>query len=384
MILKNKLSLFGFLLILLSCSERPSFEQDIFLEISDRKKFHIGESGLVPDFFRSVSLDSSQSKGVIFNDVVHSLDSIFISQDSAWIKEGDFIHMEGPEGVGTIFSFFTAENHVIFMNAQQFFRKEKISGTVQSKFMHEYGVFGNLKYPGISVNSTSFSPEFNAYDKKTDTGYLIYVEDNRISVMGYKPGLDSMFILPINLDSANFFNLRFKVRTGGLTLLGDDQPQLSIVDSKLIVSYPSFSDFLVYDLESGNHQIFTSNSDSFPLKRNPPKHFGNESVDVDSFELLKLWNKEVRFGPISYLKDHNKFIRFVKGEYAGEEQANAPIFLEVFSDSFEKLKEFDLSSLNSDLRPQYLNTPYGLMLRAKTQPEEDVMYYYYLNLHHSK
>lgn len=79
--LRTRLSIFGFSLILISCSEKPSSEQDIFLPISERKKFVLGESGLVPEHLGSVSLDPTRTKGVIWNEIVHSLDSIFTSLD---------------------------------------------------------------------------------------------------------------------------------------------------------------------------------------------------------------------------------------------------------------------------------------------------------------
>jgi hypothetical protein len=210
------------------------------------------------------------------------------------------------------------------------------------------------------------------------------VAENQISVIGYDIVLDSMFILPVNLDSSNFFKLRFLVRTQNLILGADDIPHLAVIDDKLIISYPSFNDILVYDLVSKTQEVFTSTSYSFPSKRNPPNDFGNNIVDVDSFELLKLWGKEVRFGPITYLEKLEKYVRFVKGEYQGEEQIHAPLFLEIFDRDFRKVAEFELAEKNQDLRPQYLNTPYGLMVRAKDQPKEDVMYFYYLNISQSK
>jgi hypothetical protein len=122
-ILKQSIKFLLTIAFLWSCSEEKSdLGQDIFLEISERKEFKIGDSGLVPELFNSVSLNESKTKGLIFNEVVHSLDSIFLSTDSAWVTEGEFLEMEGPYGVGTVFSFFNHGNHRIFMNSQEFFR----------------------------------------------------------------------------------------------------------------------------------------------------------------------------------------------------------------------------------------------------------------------
>ncbi len=348
------------------------------MQISGRKKLHIGESGLVPDRLGLVSLDASKSKGVIFNQVVHSLDSIFLSADSAWVKAGDFMETEGPYGVGTVFSFFAGEEHIVYMNSQEFFKQHIDTKEVSRKLMHGYGVFGDLEYPAISVPN---SPEFTAMDARTNTAYFVYVNDNGVSVIGYNPAVDSMEVIPIPLDSANFFSLRFEVRIKGLTLSGNDEPQLSVVGSRLIVSYPSFSDIFVYDLQSGSRQTYTPTSNSFPSRKKLPQNYANE---VDSFELLdeleKSWRSQVRYGTMVYLEGLEKFVRLVKGEGGTE----PPYFMEVFDSDFKKSNEFNLTEMNPDLSGSYLNTKYGLMFRAKDQPREDVMYYYNLTIRSSK
>lgn|GEM_PF-2287714 len=52
----------------------------------------------------------------------------------------------------------------------------------------------------------------------------------------------------------------------------------------------------------------------------------------------------------------------MKRAYTDEDQVNAPRFLEVFDKDFKKVKEFDLTSYNSDLSFQYLDTGFGIML----------------------
>lgn len=363
---------------LYSCTENEAFEQEIFLNISEKKKFHIGEARLVPERFSSIFLDSSRIEGVIFNEIVHSLDSVFLSADSIWVKNGEFLEAEGPYGVGTVFSFFASESHIVYLNSQELFRQNKKTKEVSRKLLQEYGIFGDLDYPSISVN---ISPEFTAFDKKTDTAYFIYVNNNRISTIGYNTTADSMYILPIPLDSANFFNLRFEVKFKGLTLGGGDDPQLSVVGSKLIVSYPTFSDILVYDLHTLTYQVFTSTSDFYASRKKRPQNYSDE---VDSGELLdelfNFWNNQVRYGPITYLKDQDKYVRTIRGE----KQEDRSAFLEVFDSNFKKLNEWDLTHIEPDISSSYLNTKYGLMFRAKDQSEEEVMYYYYVNLAESK
>jgi hypothetical protein len=365
------------LVILVSCSGRKTYEQSFLLEISERKKFLIGESGLTPEPLFFVSLDSSRGKGVIFNKNVHSLDSIYLSADSAWVREGAFLENDGPFGIGTVFSFFATPSHVVYMNPQEFFSQDRVTKEVSRKFMHEYGIFGKMKYPAIAVPTSAVGHEFNGLDRASGVGYFVFENGRQISVMGYDTRLDSMFFLPVGLDSVTYFKSRFRVKSENLTLGTNDEPRLSVVGDLLIVSYPSFSDILVYDLKSGTQQVHTSTSNSFPPRRIRPENYSDE---VDSFERLfdleDAWEEQVCFGVVGYLENLGKYIRLVKGE-GGKE---ASYFLEIFDQDFQKRDEFDLTKMNPDLSGHYLNTKYGLMFRAQDQPEEDVMYYYDINL----
>jgi hypothetical protein len=80
------------------------------------------------------------------------------------------------------------------------------------------------------------------------------------------------------------------------------------------------------------------------------------------------------------LEDQNVYVRVVKGE--GLE--DAPLFLEVFDSDFSKVNELNLSLINQDLSTTFVKTGHGLLFRAKDQPVEDVMYYYYVNLKEEK
>jgi len=381
MILKSKLSCLWFLIFfgLLSCSEKSIIDRGYFLDVSDQKEFFIGEGGLTNEGYHMVFLDSFGTQGTIYNPIAHSLDSIFISPDSAWSKDGDIMDIEGPYGVGTVFSFFSTLDFNLLINSQEFFRQDIKTKEVSRKFLHEYGVFGDLEYPAIAVSTST--REFTGLDKRTNTGYFIYDHKNRISVIGYNVDEDSMFVMPVKLDSASFFNRRFKVKSKNLIMGGGDEPQLSVLGSKLIVSYPSFSDILVYDLSSGRQETFTSLSNSYPGKKILPENYSEE---VESFDLLdewlEFWRKQVRFGSISFLEDQNVYVRVVKGEGLDE----APLFLEVFDLGFQKVSELNLSEINQNSSSTFVKTGYGLLFRAKDQPVEDVMYYYYVNLNKKK
>ncbi|WP_339876316.1 hypothetical protein [uncultured Algoriphagus sp.] len=288
---------------------------------------------------------------------------------------------QGPSGVGFVMSFFTTDDHIVYMNQQQFYNQNRMTGEVSMKFMHEYGIFGDTEYLGVSVPTPSFANELYGVDKVSGVGYFIFDDDNQIRVAGYKPSLDSMFFLPVVLDSEKYFDLKYQVKTKNVIMGGNDQPQLNVVGDKMVISYPSFSGFLVYDLNSQAQKTFTAISNSFPSQRELPQNYSEEIVSGElQWELGKIWGEGVRYGYINYLKSEDKYLRLVKGEGGRD----APYFLEVFDNDFQKIKEFNLTAINPDLSPNYLNTKYGLMFRAKDQPDEDVMYYYYVNLSEEK
>ncbi|WP_237701632.1 hypothetical protein [Algoriphagus machipongonensis] len=343
-----------------SCSESHISVDGFEFEISERKEFFIGQGGLTTDGYHTVFLDSTKTKGTIYNKIAHSLDSIFISADSAWSQDGEIMETEGPYGVGTVFTYFSSPEFNMFINSQEFFRQNVQTKEVSRKFLQEYGIFGDLKYPAIAISGAS--REFTGLDQRDNIGYFIYDFENQIKVIGYNVDQDSMFILPVALDSSRFYNTSFKVKWKNVTIGGGDDPQLSVIGDKLVVSYPSFSDILVYDLNAGLQQTYTSESNSFPSQKRRPENYREE---VDSGELLwdwqEAWKNQVRFGSISYIKDLNVYVRTVKGE--GEE--DAALFLEVFDSSFEKVSELSLSEINQDLSTTFINTKYGLLFRGK-------------------
>lgn len=376
---RNNRFFFIFIFGLLSCSEKSTLDRNYFLDVSEQKEFLIGEGGLTTEGYYMVFLDSFRTKGTIYNRIAHSLDSIFISSDSAWSKDGDIMDIEGPYGVGTVFSFFSTPDFNVFINSQEFFRQDVKTKEVSRKLMQEYGVFGDLEYPAIAVSTSA--REFTGLDKETNTAYFIYDYKNRIRVIGYSVDKDSMFNLPVALDSSRFFNTNFKVKWKGLTMGGGDDPQLSVIGNKLVVSYPSFSDILVYDFNSGLQDTYTFGSKFFPSQKRRPENYKDE---VDSGDLLwewqEAWRKQVRFGSICFLEDQNIYVRVVKGEGLDE----ATLFLEVFDLGFQKVSELNLSEINQNLSTTFVKTGHGLLFRAKDQPEEDIMYYCYVNLREEK
>ena len=94
---------------------------------------------------------------------------------------------QGPSGVGYVLSFFATEDHLVYMNQQQFFNQDRLTGEVSMRFMHGYGIFGDTECLGVSVPTPLTANEHYGLDEVSGIGYFIFDDDNHIRVAGYNP-----------------------------------------------------------------------------------------------------------------------------------------------------------------------------------------------------
>lgn len=386
-ILKLKVKILALIqfLILISCSEKETFEQDIFLEVSERKEFKVGYDGLYHNTFTPVTLDSLGEKGLIYNYLNHSLDSIFISADSAWSKTGEPMESEGPFGVGRMNSFFVWQDTIIiFTNSELFFKSIK-TGEVRKKLLISYPFFKDQKFDNIG-SSEIYENRFLSFDAKEDKAYFMIsnpIEKSFFAVlMDLKEGKFEK--VPVYLDSVSLKAMSFSTSIANGKISAPDDPVMRLIGNRLYITYPAFSDMINYELDEKTQSGFSYESSSFPSRRSLPQN-SQEKLEIKlALELLGKWQDQVSFGPLGYFQDSDLFFRFVKGEKQTTSNNFEQLFLEIFSKDLQKIDEKNISQLYPDLSRQYLQTKHGLMVKAKDQPKENVMYYYNLNIRRSK
>lgn len=385
-ILRLKINLAVLIFVFWSCSGKESPpEQEFFFEISERKEFKIGYDGLYTSTFTPVFLDSSRAKGLIYNYLNHSLDSIFISADSAWSKTGKPMEYEGPFGVGRISSFLVWEDSIVLFTGSELFFKSIKTGEVRKKLLINYPLFKDQKFDHISF-SEQFENQFLSLDSRESKAFFMIFNPMEKMFLPVVLDLnrDQFHKVPVSLDTSRLKELSFSLKVKNGMIASPDDPSIRWIGRRLYFTYPSFREILVFDLGTGLQQVFYPKSSLFPANRVLPE-FGEDKMELNkAIDLNSEWQKQVSFGPLIYSEELELFYRFVKGQETDSKGKETPLFIEIFSGDMQKIGEKNLTEINFDLSRQYLQTQYGLMIKAKEQPNEDVMYYYNLNIRRSK
>ncbi|GAB2484714.1 MAG: DUF4221 domain-containing protein [Cytophagales bacterium] len=378
-------SLLG-VILLWSCSDKKiDSEQDIFLEFSERKEFLIGWDGLYNSTYAPFHLDDTWEKGLIYNYMNHSLDSIFFEKDSAYSKTGEPMEVEGPSGVGKIGSFFVWKDTIVLFTVNEFFFKSLETGQVKKKLIKNYPEFKDNVF--MSIRSSSiFENRFTSFDSEDDKAIFFISDEIQMDQMIWKFDFQNDLFekIPIKLDTIKLKNYspKFRIKRGSIS--GMDAPSLSLINQKLILSFPGFCDFIVFELQDQSQRDFSYESGLFPLER-VISDFPSEELEIrEAIDLSSAWQNQVTFGPFGYLEKEEVYFRLVVGPKQENSQQDADIFIEIFDKGFNKLVEKNLSSINQDIKRNYAFTKHGLALIAKDQPDEDVMYFYYLDILRSK
>jgi hypothetical protein len=225
-----------------------------------------------------------------------------------------------------------------------------------------------------------------SFDAKEDKAYFMisnHIEKSFFAVlMDLKEGKFEK--VPVYLDSVSLKAMSFSTSIANGKISAPDDPVMRLIKNRLYITYPAFSDMINYELDEKTQSVFSYESSSFPSRRSLPQNSQEKLEIKQALELLGKWQDQVSFGPLGYFQDSDLFFRFVKGEKQTTSNNFEQLFLEIFSKDLQKIDEKNISQLYPDLSRQYLQTKHGLMVKAKDQPKENVMYYYNLNIRRSK
>ncbi len=375
------------IILFCSCSDNKiDSGQDIFLEFSERKEFQIGWDGLYNSYFTPLFLDEVKEKGLIYNYLNHSIDSIFFEKDSAWSKTGKPMEIEGPAGVGKISSLFVWQDSIIMFTASEFFFKSLETGQVTKKLLKTYPDFNDNIFMSIQPSSI-FENRVLSFDPKEEKVIFFISDQTQRDQMIWSFSLNTNAFekLSIQLDTAKLNTFSPKFRTNNRVVISTfDNPSLSLIDNKLILSFPGYNEFIVFDLLSQSQREFNYQSELFALEREILDFPSRELEISEAVELSSAWQNQVTFGPFGYLDEEDVYFRLISVPKEENPKEDGGIFIEIFDKDFNKLAEKNLFLINQDLKRNYVLTKHGLALIDKDQPNEDVMYFYYLTINRSK
>ncbi|GMQ27200.1 hypothetical protein Aoki45_38830 [Algoriphagus sp. oki45] len=377
-------SLLGVILFWSCSDEKTDSGQDIFFEFSERKEVFLGFSGLSSDYLQSLSW-RNRSSGLIYNYVNHSFDSLFFENDSLIIKHGVQMEFDGHGSVPRFYSFFSMSDSILIFSGKELIIKSSLSSQTQKVHLKEFSIF-DLENPFQNIAySPFFSLECNYQDANSNRAYF-FIQDSRnkiFDLVWYDISENEFQKVPLEIENEEINQMILEVDLGKTKMAPNLSPELFVHQDKVIITYPFKSEFLVYDIWKNDIQRISPKTFGFPERIEAPIEIKNEVSFNEALELIKNENMKGRFGSFSFLEEEEIFFRMIKGRSQGEVK-NFDLYLEVFNQEFEKIGEQNLSDLNPDLDNRYFLVNDKIAFVAKDQPDEDVMYFYYLNIRRSK
>jgi len=153
-------------------------------------------------------------------------------------------------------------------------------------------------------------------------------------------------------------------------------PNFFFEDTTIVISYPFLRDIQKINLKDNSMKNIPVGSNLFKGSKATPQM----NTGFDDFMKFKVisdkWQDDIYFGPI-YKYPRIGYFRIVRDEITN---GSSEKFIEVFDWNLTKLYETSLSSLSEDLDDFYFPIGDQIILRSKTQGEEDVFSYYAITI----
>jgi hypothetical protein len=364
---------YSFLVLFIACSEVGTSEQALEVSVSPKYEIQIGVTGNSSQFdFVSSTLD--ESSFLILNKFLRSIDTVKVESDSGLIATGNPIPFEGPNGVEIINYFQEYNGKLAFMdNNTVYIQEEK---EVDRLRINEFNTIGENGLLAIaSLNSQN--KVVNTIDDQRATGYffLLDIKTRKLALAALDLVNKTTNLFDFKLSEKLEDHIILNEMNGG-SITNPYYPNLLLTDNKLIVSYPFMNQIQIYSIKTGETVSDSPKTNLYKVEKDLPQPILSEIPFKEYSKISGEWQDDVLFGPIMSLGD-SKYFRFVRGELEIEEGI---IYLEVFDQNFEKVGEVNLSSIEPNLGLYYIPLGNKIFVKSKTQPDEEILNYYLIEL----
>lgn len=320
---------------------------------------------------------------LVFNRFNNSIDTLYFEGDQISIKAGNFLHTDGPRKVENFVNMCHTSKGMVYINQKVLVFDNEESGEIENfrlvdfdQFKSDFGYSITL---GVSYSLDHF---FKGYDNKNDKFYFFVdkIEGSDIGLYEFDLINTKTKKLPphYNIELIEANKAIYNVGKGFVSL--NNMPYIFYQEQKLIISYQYCNEIVVIDLASNKYKDITSKSLLFPKSKKP---FVPISVGLDGLEALnKLneWDFDVSYGNLEKLPSEKGFCRIVRGATLGEDKKNPEIFIEVFDNELNKRGEANLTEIQPDLSTFFFAVGERLFFKAKEQPNENYLNYYFVEV----
>ena len=365
----------GVIAVLIGCSQEEfSSVPNYQISFSEELSLDFGEVGMSSEVSFSISpLDEKNESFLVFNTFYRRLDTVLFSPEKKRVVPGLEVPKEGPGSVPGFSSFSYTEQGILFFTANEFYYF-KDGETIKMKISKVLGDDGkSLKsIQGYDLINGTFQP---APYKGDFIGMIIKdSETKKYTLMKFD--FESFKEIPFSFDTEQLARNRISFNyLKGVMLSNAYDPYLTFSDSVLIVSYPFMNKISTVKLEDLRQNDFFPKSRLVKSQRDKPI----ESSEIKSFEeyyeASSNWHNDVKFGSIQRLNSRMLY-RLVGG---GKEGYNK-LVLELFNNEFDKVGEFNLKDIYSDLKGLHITVEGKILIQSSKDPDEDLFKYYLVSV----
>ncbi|PZX47089.1 hypothetical protein [Algoriphagus chordae] len=372
--MKNLLFL-GIISFLFGCTEEKSSSVPSYqISFSEELSLDFGDVGMSSEVPFSISpLDENSESFLVSNSFYRRLDTVSFSPEKMRMVPGVEVPKEGPGSIPGFATFSYTEQGILFFTPNEFYYfkdgetiKIRMSEVFSDGSKSLKSIYGYDVTNGI-FKSASFKGDFISMIVKDS-------ETEKYTLMKYD--FETFEEIPFSFDSEQISKHRISFDFAkGSTVSNSFSPYLTVADSVLIVSYPFMNKISKIGLDDLKQVDFLYESMLFKTQKDLPEQ-KNDFKDLSEFmEINSRWSKDVNYGSV-YRLNNGLLYRIVF-----EAQDESPKkFLELFDNSLKKIIEFDLTAIQSKLKPFYITVEGKILIQSSKDPDEDVFKYYLISV----
>ncbi|WP_291785154.1 hypothetical protein [Cecembia sp.] len=365
-----------------SCQTESGFSGDITIDVGSKRKAYIGQVGLSSNLpFPKSTNPNDVGDFLIFNPYSKFIDSVSFKNEEIKIFQGFFLEEEGPEAIGEFNFFLGSSLGFVFVGNRSIVIKDLKSGEIK-KVKFSSDIFGE-KSDTFLPGSVSFLLDhfFKGFDAKKENLYFFVqnMVSGEVALCKFNIITEELIRLPDFFD-VDMVSKNENIYRNQLYIMKNNLPYVFYYDEKLILSYSYSNEIVVVNPESLNFLTKYFDSKLFPNEKSTHQKLRDDMDFFEANQTMDEWDFDVSFGNLEKLPNNKGFCRLIRGATLGEDKKNPEIFIEIFDNELKKVGEANLTNMQPDLSTFFFAVERRLFFKAKEQPDENYLNYYFVEV----
>lgn len=368
-------------MLLSSCSELSGSEQDLKIKVSKKLTSVYGNTGLTSESQFPVSYPlESRERLLVFNIFTRGVDTLNFEGDEISVKRGKVLESEGPQAIDSFNYFIKTGLGMVYIDPRHIIIQKE--NEIEKLKTFDFDLLEDKQLlnlaGGVSFNLDHFFKGYNSNEEKI---YFFLKDGRTSSYFLCELGLEdrNLRVLPNFVDD-NLVNENDIIWRGKGILSKNNMPFVFYTNQKLLLSYNYSNEIVIVDLRTEKSEVKAFIPEKFPARKKRPNIISDDMDFMEATVLMDYWDFDVSYGAFEQLPNEKGFCRLVRGATLGENQTNPQLFLEVFNSELDKIGELNLTEIEPDLSTLYFMIDNRLFFKAKAQPDENKINYYFVSI----